>query len=281
MTQLELIDRASLPAPKVSRAEGDVYQTPAWAAERLVELYYPGLGAEDYVVEPTCGEGFFLQAVPHDVDAIGVELYPALAARAAARTGRPVLCADVLTVGAFPRTPTLLVGNPPFSGAFVDALLDRAHGWLQEGGSCALILPSFLIDRMRRVARLRQRWSIRRDALPRGLFRRLRYQVAFVRFTKDRRRELFGFALFDEVAAIARLSRRAREILDRGRGPVWREVVVDALRELGGEATLAQLYDVVEGRRPTRNKFWREKVRQTAQLHTDRTARATYRLRAS
>lgn len=280
MTQIELYPRPSLPPAKESRAAGDVYQTPAWVADALVDRFYQTIGVDDFVVEPTCGEGFFLQAVPMHVPAIGVEIDAQLAANARRRTGRDVIHGDVLSIE-LPRQPTLLIGNPPFSGAFVDALLDRAYTWLPDGGGVGFILPSFLIDRMTRVARERRRWAIHRDALPRGLFLRLKYQVAFVRFTKTRDRVLVGFALFDEAYAMREIVRRSREILDRGAGPVWRTVVLDALQDLGGEATLPQLYGAIERRRPTRNPFWREKIRQTVQRYTDRTARATYRLRAS
>lgn len=38
-----------------------------------------------------------------------------------------------------------------------------------------------------------------------------------------------------------------------------------ALEQLGGKATLTQLYREIEGARPTTNRFWREKVRQQVQ----------------
>src|SRR3546814_5304234 len=39
--------------------------------------------------------------------------------------------------------------------------------------------------------------------------------------------------------------------------PIWRTVVEDALRRLGGEADLDRIYAEVEGRQPTGNRFWR------------------------
>lgn len=64
--------------------------TPAWLAEALVERHFSRLDAADLVLEPTCGAGAFLRAIPAHVPAIGVEIDPALAAAARA-TGREVL----------------------------------------------------------------------------------------------------------------------------------------------------------------------------------------------
>lgn len=59
----------------------------------------------------------------------------------------------------------------------------------------------------------------------------------------------------------------------------WRTAVVEAIAELGGQATLADMYAVIEGRRPTSNQFWRAKVRQQAGQHTLRVGPSTYRLK--
>jgi hypothetical protein len=56
------------------------YMTPEWAASELVERFFPSLSADDFVLEPTCGRGAFLKAIPDEVPAVGVELDPALAA---------------------------------------------------------------------------------------------------------------------------------------------------------------------------------------------------------
>lgn len=52
------------------------YFTPTWAAEIIVEQLYPHLSANDLVIEPTCGDGRFLSAIPAHVPAYGVELDP-------------------------------------------------------------------------------------------------------------------------------------------------------------------------------------------------------------
>lgn len=50
----------------------------------------------------------------------------------------------------------------------------------------------------------------------------------------------------------------------------WRDLVQGALEWLGGKATLEQLYRVIEGSKKTkRNKHWKEKIRQTLQMHDD------------
>ena len=52
----------------------DQYPTPAWVAECLVREHFADLSAVDVVVDPTCGPGRFLQAVPSHVSAFGVEI---------------------------------------------------------------------------------------------------------------------------------------------------------------------------------------------------------------
>lgn len=51
-------------------------QTPVFAAELIVEEFYPGLSEADAVLEPSCGFGAFLRAIPNAVPAIGVEIDP-------------------------------------------------------------------------------------------------------------------------------------------------------------------------------------------------------------
>lgn len=50
----------------------------------------------------------------------------------------------------------------------------------------------------------------------------------------------------------------------------WRDLIQGALEWLGGQATLPQIYKVIEGSSKTlKNKHWKEKIRQTLQLHDD------------
>ena len=65
---------------------------------------------------------------------------------------------------------------------------------------------------------------------------------------------------------------------ENGRTPTWRAVVLDALRECGGEASLAELYRAIEGRRPTANPHWRPKIRQVVHHYAVRTGEGRYAL---
>lgn len=276
----DFFSRGVLPKERETSDLLSTYQTPSWACEALVDLYYADLSDADVVLEPTCGEGHFLDAIPSHVPAVGVELSPERAAIARARTGREIIEGDVLsmTLGVM---PTLVLGNPPFAATFVDELLNRAHAWLPAGGRCGLILPAFVFSTSTRVAREAERWSIAQDAIPRELFPSLRMPIMFVRLEKRRRRTLIGFSLFADMAAIRGLSARARHILDNGRSPAWRSVVFDALQECGGEASLAQLYSAIEGRRPTSNPHWRAKVRQVLHHYADKIGPARYASRVA
>jgi hypothetical protein len=53
--------------------------TPVWAAEEIVSHYFADLTENDRVVEPSCGIGRFLAALPAHVLALGVDIDPALA----------------------------------------------------------------------------------------------------------------------------------------------------------------------------------------------------------
>lgn len=284
------LERDAPPEAETSR-DLCVYQTPVWVCEELVSSRYPWLSSSDRVLEPTCGEGHWLQVIPDDVPAIGIEVDERRASIARERTGRDVIVGDALSVDLshsalsltryakgekHPFTPSVILGNPPFRATFVDAMLDRAHAWLPDGGSCGLILPVFLMHEAERVVRERQRWSIEMEALPRSIFPRLRLPVVFARFEKRERRTLVGFALFDECVAFSQLSTRVKHLLTNGRSPVWREVVFDAIRANGGSAHLQTIYAAIERRRPTPNPFWREKIRQTVQRYCTRVAPATW-----
>lgn len=274
---LDLFGRTALPErAQESKALG-CYQTPSWAAEAIVERYFGDLTAADRVLEPSCGEGHFLDAIPAEVPAVGIELDAQRAAIARRRTGREVIVGDVLRVE-ISVTPTVIIGNPPFTSELIDGLLERAYRWLPEDGRCGLLLPAFILSKQSRVTREAERWSIESELLPRDLFPGPRLPIVFARFEKRRHRTLVGFALFPEAAAIRGLPERVRHILTHGRSPAWRDVVFDALRGHGGEATLDQLYRSIEGNRPTQNPHWRAKVRQVVHCYARRVGPATYRL---
>lgn len=246
-------------------------QTPLWAAELIVERFFGDLAPGDRLLEPTCGAGAFLRAIPAGVEAAGVELDPSLAEVARQASGRPVITGDI-TTAAVPFTPTHLIGNPPFRLALIEAILERAWGWLVEGGRCGFILPCATFQQSTTVARLAERWSIEQEMLPRDIFHRVRTHIVFATFRKEALRRLVGFALYPETLGARSLPGPVQLLLIQGdqatpQRPTWRAVAEYALRRLGGRASLAEIYAEVEGVRPTGNRFWREKLRQVLQMH--------------
>lgn len=260
----------------MNRALGQ-WMTPDWMAEELVAAYFGDLAMFDTVIEPSCGEGAFLRALPANVRAIGVEIDPALAARAVATTGREVLVGDFTTLE-LPQA-TAVIGNPPFRVATVEAFLARAFDLLPNDGRVGFILPAYTFQTTRTTMRMAERWHIEQAAIPREFFPRISMPVCFARFTKGRR-GLVGFALYHEAGAVHRLQRRYRALLAQGETSAWAAVTRAALEQLGGSATLAQLYREVEGGRPTPNRFWQAKVRQQVQRLATRVGPATWALRA-
>lgn len=242
--------------------------TPRWVAEAILERHFAHLDLCDRVLEPACGPGAFLHAIPADVDAIGVEVDPVLAEQARAATGRPVITGDFLQVE-LPPGITHMVGNPPFDAALIHGFLTRAHQVLPEGGTAGLLLPAYVLQTSSKVVALSRRWSISSELMPRNIFPRLKLPLVFALFRKDPMRHLVGFFLYREAADVAALPRDVRaELATDGRGSVWRRAVRHAFQRLGRtRATPAELYAVVE--RPTENRFWREAVRRTLQVYPD------------
>ncbi|HVT35101.1 MAG TPA: hypothetical protein VHE37_05940, partial [Nevskiaceae bacterium] len=79
------------------RRELNQFFTPLFVAEALVERYFSHLTSRDLVLEPSCGDGAFLAAIPSHIPAVGVEIDPVMAQRARA-TGREVISGDFRTV---------------------------------------------------------------------------------------------------------------------------------------------------------------------------------------
>lgn len=238
------------------------YPTRVWFAEALVEHHFPDLGADDCVIEPSCGKGAFLGAIPPHVPAIGVEIDAVMAQQARMNTGRPVLVGDFLTVELDVK-PTVILGNPPFKLELVDGFLDRAFSLLPEGGKCAFILPTFAFQTASRVAKYAERWSLMQSMIPRNVFRGLSKPLVFAIFSKDRCRTMVGFTLYREVAEMQCLAKPYRDTLTAVAGPVWLMVVEEAMRRLGGVADVQRLYAEIEGKRPTKTQFWKEQIRRT------------------
>lgn len=241
--------------------------TPRWVCEAIVDRYYRFLNLADSVLEPSCGDGRFLEVIPAEVPVLGVEIDPLMADRARA-TGRPVITGDFLTAE-IPGRFTHAIGNLPFDARLVHGFLDRAHVLLEEGGECGFLLPAYVLQTSSKVMALNRRWSIRQELMPRNIFPRLSLPLVFAQFRKDPERRLVGFFLYREAADVAKLPRDVQTALQkRTTGSVWRHAVRAAFVRVGAAcASLDALYAAVE--RPSENRFWREKVRQVLQVYPE------------
>jgi site-specific DNA-methyltransferase (adenine-specific) len=280
--QLELL---TTPAPGSAQedprydAELGQWMTPAWAAAAIREEVMPDLGPDDVVVEPSCGIGRFLHALPDEVRAIGVEIDPRLAAIARRDTGREIVTGDFRTVDLPVSRATLIIGNPPFQLDVFDGMLDRAHGLLVDEGRASWILPCYALQSSSRVARWNARWSISQTMLPRTLFPGIRLPLALVTFGKTAERRLHGFLLYHESREIEEMPDVYAAALREGRSG-WKAVVEAAIERLGGEATVQQVCAEIAPRRPTQTRHWQEQVRKQLRSGFRRTARATYAIAA-
>ncbi|MGH3430822.1 MAG: class I SAM-dependent methyltransferase [Mycobacteriales bacterium] len=257
------------------------WMTPAWAAEELVGRYFPDLSPSDLVVEPSAGLGAMLAAIPGEVPAFGVEIDPELARLAEQNTGRKVIVGDFSMV-ALPGGVTTIIGNPPYHVPTIEKFIRRAGSILPENGRCGFLLPAYAMQTHQRVTRWNSHFAIAAELIPRRLFPRLRLPLVFVVFTRDTERKMVGLALYSQAVEMDRLAGWARKEATEGRPKrgVWRAVVEAALERLGGEASLAEIYDAISSRRPTENPWWREKVRQVLQIHFTNVEVGRWRLAA-
>lgn len=256
------------------------YPTPVWVAEAIVDRYFPKLDSSDFVIEPSCGPGAFLSAIPSHVPALGVEIDGVMAAKARINTNREIKEGDFLTIP-LEVQPSLILGNPPFNMRIVDGFLGRAHKLLPEGGRVGFILPAYAFQTAARVAGYAEQWSLMQEMIPRNIYPGLSLPLVFAMFSKDRKRTMVGFALYRETADIQSFAQPYRNALAAGGGPVWKIVVETALERMGGESSVADLYAEIEQGRPTKTDFWREKIRQTLMRYTDsfvRVGRGRYAL---
>jgi hypothetical protein len=237
------------------------YMTPDWVPIELISEYFRHVKS---FVEPSCGRGAFLRAIPKHLRAVGVDIDPDMARFAAASTGRQVIVGDFATVE-LPFQPEAIISNPPFRFNTVMRFLDRAFEVLPDDGQCGFLLPCYVLARASTIEELRKRWSIRQDLLPRNLFPRITHPLLFAVLTKGTSGKLWNFSLFEQQSAIDSMQRRYRELLTQGETSVWAAVTRAALEAIGGAGSLADIYREVEGHRPTANKFWQAKIRQTLQ----------------
>lgn len=246
------------------------YFTPRWAAEAIVERHCHGLHDGAVFVEPSCGDGSFLMAIPERFHAIGVEIDPVHAQLARANSGRHVIDGDFLSVE-LPMGVDWVIGNPPFVAATIAAFLDRSHQLLREGGQCGLLIPSYVLQAATTVNRFTSKWSVSTEMLPRNLFPGLSLPITFTVFKKDHERKLFGLFLYKETAELAALKDDARQLLNRStkKGSVWRQVVHSAFDRIGEEvASLSDIYGAVQAR-PTANPNWEHQIRKILQTYDE------------
>lgn len=257
------------------------YFTPEWAAGELVAKFLPSLGPRDLIIEPGCGKGPFIKAVPPQAEAIGIEIDPVLAETARANTGRQIFCGDFTDSSLILPPASAIIGNPPFDMGLVDRFLKRSYELLPNEGRCGFILPAYALQTPRRLIRWQRHWSVSQTLLPRTLFQRARLPLLFVLFEKGcGPRLLIGFTLYHEADEINGMPNWAKAALIHGepQRQTWRVVVEIALRKIGGKGTLSEIYHVMKDRRPTANQYWKDKVRQTLQLYFTRYGPATYGL---
>lgn len=144
----------------------------------------------------------------------------------------------------------------------IDAILDRCHELLPPGGRAGFILPAYAFQTASRLVTYASRWSVEQEMIPRNLFKGMMKPLCFAVFSKDGFGNLRGFSLYRELDSVNRMPKWAARELSTARSP-WKTVVVKVLIAMGGEATLAEIYDAVKPLRPTDNTWWQAKVRQT------------------
>jgi adenine-specific DNA-methyltransferase len=262
------------------------HMTPAWIAEMLIPHYFPRLDASHFVWEPTCGDARMILAIPEHVPVFGSDIDPELVARAR-RTldgvpNREIALGDFRTVE-LPRRPSHVIGNPPFIHELFLQLLERCNSEMDFGGQCGFILPAYFFQTAKTVVEYKRHWSLAQDLMPRDMFKGLESALVFARFTKERETTYSGFLLYDQVAAVKNGLRRAYQRMFIGNGTrpsVWRDVILDALAELGGRGTIDEICQKIEGKRPTENPFWRPQIRKVVGKICRRVGPATYALEA-
>ena len=254
------------------------YFTPRWATQRLVEVFAPHATSGN-MVEPTCGDGGFLNAMPAEVNAVGVEIDPVFAEQARKNTGRTIITGDFAKVELPFKDGDVdfIFGNPPYKADVIDPLLHRASRLLGKDGEMALLLPAYIFQTPSRVLGYAENWRFETHMVPRTLFPGLKLPLSWVFFRKSGP-QWIGMALYEETADVASMSKDARDELNTGTGDIWRNVVVGAVRKLGGRASLQEMYREIEGRRPTRNAWWKEQVRKVANKNLERVDRGVYAL---
>ena len=242
------------------------YMTPSWAAELIVRHFYPDLNSNHIVFEPTAGDGRFLMAIPDHVPAIGMEIDPDLATTAIRNSGRHVICGDILTTP-LPCRPTHIIGNPPYKAEVVNGLLAVAYEAMDYGGQVGLLLPTSTTQTASRVVALSEKWSLKQTLIPRNIFKNLESPLYWLQFVKEKKTSSVGFFLYHETDSVMKICPEYKPLFigNESRASLWGSVIERALRALGGHASLTEIYAEIEGRRPTKNRFWKAQIRKVLQ----------------
>ena len=253
------------------------YMTPSWAAEAIVKhIGLENLKPGAVVIEPSCGIGRFLDALPSHLSTIGVDIDHKMVSEARAR-GHRVLLGDFRSVKIPFEKVKAIIGNPPFQMEIFDGILDRSRDLLEEGGEASFILPCYAFQTANRVVRWNKDWSLSQEMLPRTLFHGLSKPIMLARFVKDPQPKLKGLIFYYESAEIEAMPAVYKRALVEGRSG-WKDVIKEALSQLGGQANLAQIYKVIEPQKPTATAYWKEKVRQQLQRHFEKIGPSEYAL---
>lgn len=244
-------------------ADKDKHQwfTPVWAATRLIEMHFSNLTENDFVIEPTCGTGNFLKAIPHHVPAIGIEIDPEIAERARQSTWRQIVTGDFTKID-LPARPTHILGNPPFNMKLIDEILDRCHDILPENGQVGFIMPAYGLQTASRVVKYKSKWSLFQEMIPRNLFKNMEKPLSFVVFTKNKEGTLRGFSLYDELHDVNSMEKKIAEIISTQHSP-WEKAIINAIKKHGGKATIEEIYSTIKPSKPTGNNWWKNEVTQT------------------
>lgn len=257
--------------------------TPVWAAEMLFNEHFSHLTPQDLVWEPSCGPGSFLSAIPHHIPAIGSDIDPELTKVASDNTGREVYTGDFRTVN-FDRLNdvTAIVGNPPFDLDIFEQFMKRCEDILKLGNKAAFILPAYFFQTSKTFMRLTRKWEVDEDLIPRDLFPGLSMPLMWATFIRDNFPKLYAFQLYAQLCDINNLKENVKELVNKQvkrTGSVWREVLVNVVKDSGGVITLNDVYDRMERKRPTDNPFWKDQIRKIIQQKPfQRVGEATYQL---
>ena len=253
--------------------------TPTWLCELIVCNLYPSLSKSSVVVDPFAGDGRMLSAVPSEVTAYGVEIDRSLIAEARQNSGREVYCADAAEF-TFPVRPTLILTNPPYVKKTFDLFLDRVYEAMDYGGEVGAILPVYFFQTADTVMKYSERFSLNQRLIPRNVFQSLEKPLMFATFTKDKRTVMTGMLFYAEASDMLSLKSKYRGIFvgNESRHSCWGEAVETALLNLGGEGVLEDIYREIESSRPTKTKWWKNRIRNIVQTQFEKTGPATYRI---